>query len=614
MDAILTRLTNPPHRLRAQTSASIAHSPALAHCVAARVCAIVIASVLLVLPNDAGAQFHESFDSPTPTWQRIKSDCVVPANRWRQTRANEVELRNRYEKIEFQCGAGTQLLGAHDLPPALVISDLRPSVRVKSNRAGVQLRARVVLPHVQAANGSGALTTLLLGPSYDQPAKWQTLGFADDKTSLSRLLKEKLWLLRRELGPHVTAKDAYVDQVILNLYAGPGETICQIDDLRIDGIIDASTIASRQSQPGDEVARIASVVDPTNLVQPAALTRKIQSTGKQPSLVRRDGTVLLVKKKPFFPRIIEHNGEAFDFLVGMGFNTIELKSTATEEQLNEAQRLGVWIVCPPPTSIGLSSISFRYDRVLAWSVGRNSTGRNLDIINQRIREIRQSDNREGRPIVVNAHSHWSQLSQNADVLSVGVEPLGTSFIASRYSDWVAERHQAIAHGKPIWVDVQTQLTQSQIDQISSVASQVPPTPIEAQQIRFLAWEAIAGGARGLRFRSRTRIDAPDPASQLRATTLEWINGHLDIIEPWAVGGAVMGEVPQTKDQAGNTPVEVTALQTNRSRLLLVQRPTHHEQFWAGGVPPTTISFQDSAVIIRATRFALRTALTRRPSC
>ena len=321
-------------------------------------------------------------------------------------------------------------------------------------------------------------------------------------------------------------------------------------------------------------------------VELASMNRAIE---KQPSLVVRDGTVLLVRKKPFFPRIIQHRGEPFDFLNAIGFNTIELRQTATDAQLEEARRLEMWIVCPPPTSIGLTSISFKYDRVLAWSVGRNLTGRNLETIQQTVREIRQSDQREGRPIFANASSHWNLISQTADILSIGLEPLGTSFIASRYSDWITERSQSIASSKPVWVDVQTQLSQTIIDQVSAISSQVPPVPIEPQQMKFLAYEALAGGARGLRFTSRTRLDASDPSTQLRAMTLEWLNGHLDIVEPWAVGGAVLGELP-----LGDDSLEVTALQTNRSRLLLVQRPTHHEQFWAGDVRPSTVSFEDTS--------------------
>lgn len=544
----------------------------------------------------ATAQFHETFDGPTPSWQRQETDCSFNRSRWRQTRANELELRNRFEKIAFRCGAGTKLLISHKVPPAHVINELHASVRIKASRPGMRLLARVVLPHVAAVDGDAPMMALLRGPSSDTVGQWQTLAFGDGTDSISpslkKLLKEELWLLRRKFGAHITDKDAYVDKLVLDLYSSAGETIVQIDDAKLNGIADASRLAKQidafgKLTAGPQVVHASpdTASDPT-FVQPTSLQR---ASGKQPSLVVRDGTVLLVRKQPFFPRIIQHNGEPFNFLKALGFNTIELKTTPTTEQLNEARRLELWLVCPPPGSVGLAPIPFSYDRVLAWSVGHDLTGRNIDSVQQRIREIRESDQREGRPIVAHANSHWSRLSQDADVLAIGLQPLGTSFIASRYSDWIAQRIQSINNSKPVWADVQTELSRTILDQVSAIASQVPPTPIEPQQLKFLVYEALASGARGLRFQSRSRLDASDPVNLLRSQTIEWVNGHLDQIEPWAVGGALMGELP-----LGDASLEVTALQTPRSRLLLVQRPTHHEQYWAGDVPPTTVTFQDTS--------------------
>ena len=122
-----------------------------------------------------------------------------------------------------------------------------------------------------------------------------------------------------------------------------------------------------------------------------------QATDKKRSLVVRDGTVLLVKKQPFFAKIIQHNGEPFDYLKALGFNVVELKLTATYEQLELASKLDLWIVCPSPSNVGLSEIPFHFDRVMAWKLGDNLTGRDLPVIKQRIQEIRESDQRVGRP-------------------------------------------------------------------------------------------------------------------------------------------------------------------------------------------------------------------------
>ena len=528
------------------------------------------------------AQFHEDFESTTPSWERRECDCVITESNWSQKRFDEVKRRNRCEKIHFKTGPGTQIFVSHEITPAFVIPELSPSVRIKASRPGVQCYVRIVLPHTPSPNGGGPMTTILRGPSYQATGKWETLSFSENQIDLQQQLKEEVWVLRRKYGANVDQRDAYVDKVVLNLYTSQGETTVQIDDLKVNGIVSADSIAKRIATSGpivrdESVSKASHQQDITSL-----------GSGKQKSLVVRDGTVLLVKKKPFFPRIIQHNGEPFDYLKALGFNTIELRSAASYEQLRQAHELDIWLICPPPTSIGLSPIGFEFDRVLAWKVGEKLTGRDIPVVQQRIREIRESDNRAGRPVIGNVASDWTQLSQLVDIVSAGVEPIGTSFLASQYSDWILQRGQTAGSGKPIWADVQTELSKSLMSQIGTLAHKSPPTPVEPQQLSFLTYEAIAGGSRALRFLSQTRLDGVDPVTRLRAQTLEWINAKVIQIEPWAVGGALMGEV-STDDQQ----LEVTAINTNRSRLLLIQRPTHHEQYLAGDVPVKTISFLDS---------------------
>ena len=542
---------------------------------------IVSIFLLALLATPTMAQFHETFDSTNPSWQRRETDCTINQSKWNQRRSNDVAARNRFESLEFQNGAGTQILVSHDVPASFVIPELLPSVRVKADRPGIRILARVVLPHTPSPSGDGPMTTMLSGPRYKATGKWQDLSLGSEK-DVQEQLREEIWLLRRRFEGDISERDAYIDKVVLNLYTGAGTTKVQIDDLRLKGMVSAANIADSVRTSG--VVKKDSAVQQTSLNgSPAA------SIEKRESLVQRDGTVLLVKNRPFFPRVVQHNGEPLDYLKALGFNTIELKSTATFEQLRQAQSLDLWLICPPPGSVGLSPIDFKYDRVLGWSVGDQLSSRDLPVVQQRVREIRESDQRSGRPIIGGAQSSWSQLAELTDVLSVGVEPIGTSFIASQYGEWIGQRRQATGNSTPIWADIQTELSKSLSAQIGTLAKKSPPIPVEPQQIKFLVYEAITGGARGLRFLSRSRLDAVDPVSRLRAQTIEWINAEITQIEPWAVGGAVMGEVATSDKQ-----VEVTAINTNRSRLLLIQRPTHHEQYLAGDVPVKTVTFQDSA--------------------
>ena len=533
-----------------------------------RAVSVFVAIVMIVATTDfVAAQFTEPFEKGIASFKRHQSDCSMDSATWVQSRDTEGDgqAATTFERIRFRCGSGTNMFVSHEIPHAYIIPELKPTVRMKSTRAGAQVLVRIVLPNTIAPDSSGPMTTTLHGEKYTTPNQWQTIGFRGDDFDLTELLKKELWFLRRKYGSHIDAKEAYVDRVVINLYSGPGEHDIQIDNLEINGLVPVNQMA----QMAATKRSLLPIADP-NVRQVAAIT----SREKRPSLVDRDGTVLIVGKRPFFPVIIEHNGEDFAFLKSIGFNTVELPTTATPEQLTEAKRLEMWVVCPPPASIGVTDIGFEFDRVLAWSVGENLAGRDILTVAQRIREIRESDLRENRPIVGNVSSNWSQLAQQVDILSVGLQPLGTSFIASQYSDWLRQRAHSVATSKPVWADIQTELSEALLDQVSIISKQTPPTPIEPQQLKFLVVEAITGGARGLRFRSRNRLDESDPASRLRTMTIELVNAFIEQIEPWAVGGAMMGEVP-----IDDPSVEITAFNTSRSRLLLIQRPTHHEQYW-----------------------------------
>lgn len=491
----------------------------------------------------------------------------------------------RFERISFKTENGSQILVSHDVPPAYLIPELNHSIRVKSNQAEISLMVRVVLPETPSPTGNGPLTFMLTGPTYKSTDHWQTLSFSADKKQLTQKFQEKIWLLRRQhRGSYISPNNAYIDQIALGLHCGPETTTVDIDWVSVDGIVEADQIA--QQVEAATKTRLDTMVRGVGFIE-AIQDGREPVNEKRKSLIVRDGTVLLIDKTPFMARIIEHQGESFEYLRSLGFNTIELTQTAKPEQLEAARQLNMWIICPPPSSIGLAPIGFSFDRVLAWKAGENLTGRNLQNVQQKIREIRESDQREGRPIVGHVATDWMRFSQELDILNFGIEPLGTSFLASQYSEWLRQRSRSAEHNKPVWADIQTDLPQELISQIRSVANVMPPTPIEPQQIQYLVYEAITGGARGLRFKSRSRLDATDPTTRLRALTLEWINAHLDRLEPWIAGGALRDPIPT--DQRD---LEVHVISTNRARLLLIQRTSHLEQYLAGDLPLRTISFRD----------------------
>ena len=174
---------------------------------------LILFILVALVPADAvRGQFHEEFESGRTSWQRHETDCSITQASWVQKRFRDPDANNGCERVHFTNGPGTKVYLSHKVSPAFVISELNPSVRIKATRPGVQLMARVVLPHSPSPSGDGPLTTMLAGPRYEGRGRWETLSFEKKSFDLQRQLTERVWLLRRKYGSSVDQRDAYVDK------------------------------------------------------------------------------------------------------------------------------------------------------------------------------------------------------------------------------------------------------------------------------------------------------------------------------------------------------------------------------------------------------------------
>ncbi len=111
---------------------------------------------------------------------------------------------------------------------------------VKADRAGLQILVRAVLPRSQDPRKGGPLTTLLAGSGYTQVGSWQQLQI----DNLPQRIERQLRVLRTQFGPSVDAREAYIDQVVLNAYGGPGTTNVWIDDLELTGAVGGAAVSN----------------------------------------------------------------------------------------------------------------------------------------------------------------------------------------------------------------------------------------------------------------------------------------------------------------------------------------------------------------------------------
>ncbi len=330
------------------------------------------------------------------------------------------------------------------------------------------------------------------------------------------------------------------------------------------------------------------------MVRPAGLAVGSADSPKNPkkmgtdhSPARRVGTVIEIAGQPFFPRIIQHNGEPFELLRDLGFNTVQLSSAPTDQQLISANDAGVWLVCPPPASLGIVPLGDAHDRIIAWSLGNRRRGPDFALGQQLRDQILQHDIRNGRPVVAEVQDGYQAWGGMLDAAIVGTSPQVVGFDVQGYGRWVDQARLALGDRIPVWADVPGEYPVELVRQIMAMAGRVPPLPMDPQTLELLAFQAIANGARGIRVTSRSRLDANDPQTRLRALTLRWLNHRLAATESWVASGVIIGH-----DDEMDGGTRVSALKNSRGQLLIAQRHSNQPFPVPGDSPVQTIRLPD----------------------
>lgn len=533
----------------------------------------------------------------SPVWAELRDDFEGPDAIWRDAGGQATyKLTRRERTTDFPhsgqgCefwelgveGGGTSIFLSYDVGQSPIIDESTVELWVRGERPGMQLAARVVFPRTLEPQTGRPVTALISGDAYASPGQWQKLSIA----KLREQTEQQVRVLRAQLRMPVDGTQAYVDRVLLNAYAGPGLTRVWIDDLHVAGIVNAGRPAAQtpvEATPSPAVTR--------------ALTNPIL---EQPSgtAIEMKGQTLQVGGRPFFPRVLEYRGEPLSLVQKLGFNAVELRSPPPPELMAEAKRLGLWIVCPPPAppdlnnpygnAAGANSAQFGpwADSVLVWDVGDGWTGADVDAARRWAEYVRRGDQPRPRPIVGGAAADLRTLSRQVDFVVLDRRPIGTDCEISRYGDWIRERARITRPGTPLWAVIQTQPLQELEEQAKLLGTTAVGSPLEvdAEQIRLLAYEALAAGVRGLVFSSRSSLANTDEATRVRAATLHQLNLELELIDVWASAGNFVATIP------GSEPDLSAALfQIDRGHLLLPMWSGQGAQYVTGQSSGVNVSF------------------------
>lgn len=524
-------------------------------------------------------------DSAQPRWNFAGSDARGRIDRQRMVLGN-AHSGQWCEEAVITSGNGTTLYMTRAIPPARIHPNMRLGLWVRSERVGIQLHARVVFPHQHDPQTGQPLTALVHG-SASTKTMWEQLRLDD----LPRLVEQQARVLRLQHGKDANLREPYLDLVLLNAYTGPGTFTLSWDELYIEKLIEAE----------------ASVV-------PAQYSSEAK-TGTGPAApwptlpaVQMQGSVLNVNNQPFFPRIIEHQGEPLAALAKLGFNAVRVSAPPTTELRNEAIRAGVWLIAPPPLAAGndgaptlIEPLEAAWDSVLVWSLGQHLDDRALPGVTAVAKRLRLDDARRQRPLVCGAENELRPFSRQSDILSIARWPLGTSLELRDYPQALEARSLLSRPGTPFWALVPTQPSSQVRAQWQTLTGRDWSVSVhEPDALRLQVNLAIGAGARGIEFASTSRLDATDAATKQRALSLALMNEELSLIEPWAAAGTRAGVAMSNHPQ-----VTGVLLEYNNSRLLIVSRvspgaqqvPAHSNdavRFVVPGVPESYEVFELSA--------------------
>ncbi len=464
---------------------------------------------------------------------------------------------SEYLKIDAQPNTGkTDAEFVHyvyDTPPCPVQpangEDPSASVWVKSFRAGIQLRARVVLPKERDPKTPEApLTAMIVGDNYpdERIRSWHRLTLGKPAEALKKILP----VLRAQLGREIDPTDAYIDRLVLNVYAGPGSSELWIDDL------DIGPCKPDPKKPLKGIGRpVSRVKNPGNLgTPPGTLANGVA----HPYSVEFVAGRILIDKKPFFMRAVRHAGQSLKGLRDFNFNTIAFPSNVDAALVDDAVVNHSFMVIAEvpvlgtgdagtetPVSVGRDADRmvdhfrrFRSgDGVLMWDLGAGRTTEQLKMVARTADTLREYDPR--RPRAVDLWDGYSAYSEYLDVIGSHRWPLFTSLELDRYREWLLQRRALTSPGKLMWTWVQTHMPEWYL----ALATGKPnpetlefPLGPQPEQIRLLTYLGLACGYRGLGFWTDQFL-SPDFAAGGRDRMIELylLNTEIELLEPVLFG-------------------------------------------------------------------------------
>ena len=524
----------------------------------------IVAMAVAAGAAPADAPWHEGFEGPNSSWRAVGADLEYRLEIHGRARGG-AHTGQGSEQLRINAANGSYVYFAHAVPSSRITADLAPSVWIKADRPGLQILGRIVLPNLIDPHTRKPATVYIRGTSYSQVGIWEQMRI----DNVPRELQHQLWVLNQQYAHEVDSRGAYLDQIVLNVYGGAGTTNVAIDDLEVGGIVglDQAPIEPRTTDRRPESKTGPFSREPLG-------ERGLASSQAPARDVKLDGSVLLVDGHPFFPRILRYQGEPLELIAKTGFNAIRLSEPPPPQLLADAQRLGLWIICPPPHGVAarpdlppplIGDIGPAYDNVLAWHLGEGLTAQELPAVSEIARQLQLTDTRRRRPTIC-AGNRFARLQPSGRSALVRPRTVGDEHrvvglygLAPRAAAAGPARHDVLDHGA---MRVVSRGRRASGGLFAAATADPGRRRIDPAAHLF----GSIGRARGIEFRLETSLDHAPPSLR---TDLALLNLELELAEPWAATGSYV-----TTANSIDLQVVGAVLQTETTHLLLPMRIAH----------------------------------------
>lgn len=479
------------------------------------------------------AAYREGFESARPAWRQEETDLTVRLGDHDRTERARHEGR-RSERIAFSAdGPGSALYYSFPLPRIPLAPDLEVSLYARSNIAGQQLLARIVLPADTDPDTGQASFLLVAGTISDDPDRWERL----ELTDVPRAAEAQARILRIKTGRKIDLEGAYLERLVVNLYGGPGDCEVFLDDLAIAPV--PEELASAPEPKADEPGPAPRDTPPAPPPVGGEDARAAAASGVELKAGR-----LVRGGHDWVPSILSAPGADLAVALPFGFDVVEVDPAAEPAKLRAVRDRGA-LLMPDLSRAGSDEAAIQQaaafpvpEAVAFWKLGEDlGAGNDPEVRKEQLRRVRAVRSglggRLATGLVAGDFAPYASPGRGLDLMGVDAHSWASSRDPWSLYQYLSQRRQLTALfdvGLPFWARIDAAPAPEAGRAVWG--DDLPPAwgapRVQPEQVRVATYLALMAGYRGVEYRADAGLSRP--AGRAILYELGLLNAEIDLVE------------------------------------------------------------------------------------